>query len=79
MFSREGTHCYECGGFGHISPECGNLKDRMKGKAMTTSWSENESEENPSSDEELAINYMPFGAKSVEVEEDGKVAFTCDP
>ena len=36
VFSREGIHCYECGGFGHISPECGNLKDGRKGKALAT-------------------------------------------
>ena len=79
MFSREGTHCYECGGFGHISPECGNLKDRRKGKALATLWDKYEDDENPSSDEELAIIYTEFGAKSVEVEEDGKVAFPCNP
>jgi hypothetical protein len=64
---------------GHISKECGNLKDRRKGKEMATSWSEDESEEDPSSDEELAINYTAFGATHVEVEEDGKNALTCDP
>jgi hypothetical protein len=79
VFSREGNHCYECGGFGHVSSECGNLKDRRKGKALATLWDKYEDEENPSSDEELAIIYTEFGAKSVEVEVDGKVAFTCDP
>ena len=38
VFSREGNHCYECGGFGHVSSECGNLKDRRKGKALATLW-----------------------------------------
>ena len=38
-----------------------------------------EDEENPSSVEELAIIYTEFGAKCVEVEDDGKVVFTCDP
>ena len=79
VFSREGTYCYECGGFRHISPECGNLKDRRKGKALATLWDKYEDDENPSSDEELAIIYTEFGAKSVKVEDDGKVAFTYDP
>ncbi|KAK0581400.1 hypothetical protein LWI29_013370 [Acer saccharum] len=77
--SREGIQCYECGGFGHLSPECGNLKDRRKGKALATLWDKYEDDENPSSDEELAIIYTEFGAKSVEVEEDGIVALTCNP
>ena len=75
----KGIQCYKCGGFGHISPECSNLKDRRKGKAMATSLSEDKSEEDPSSEEELATNYVAFGATHVEVEDDGKVALTSDP
>ncbi|KAK1592668.1 hypothetical protein Q3G72_028566 [Acer saccharum] len=50
-----------------------------KGKTMATSWSENESEEDPPSDKKLTINYTTFGATHVEVEIDDKDALTSDP
>ena len=32
---KKGVQCYECGGIGHISPDCGNLKNKMA-KVMAT-------------------------------------------
>ena len=35
---RKGIQCFECGGIGHIPPDCGNLKNK-KGKVMAATWS----------------------------------------
>ena len=76
--SRKGIQCFECGGYGHISNVCTNLKKKRNGKEMATSSSDSESVEDSSSDEELANYYMAFGASHVDVGEEGKNASICD-
>ncbi|KAK0577235.1 hypothetical protein LWI29_029951 [Acer saccharum] len=76
--SRKGIQCFECGGYGHISKVCGNLKNKRNGKEMATSSSDSESVEDSSSDEELANYYTAFGASHVDVGEEGKNASICD-
>ncbi|KAK0583683.1 hypothetical protein LWI29_001442 [Acer saccharum] len=65
--SRKGIQCFECGGYGHISKVCGNLKNKRNGKEMATSSSDSENVEDSSSDEEFANYYMAFGASHVDV------------
>jgi hypothetical protein len=65
---RKGIQCYECGGIGHISPDCGNLKNKT-GKVMAATWSDSDDSgegDKSSSDDELTINYTAFGATFVE-------------
>ena len=45
---------------------------------MATSSNDSESEEDSSSDKDLEINYMAFGASYVDVGEKGKNASICD-
>ncbi|KAL6184250.1 hypothetical protein ACLB2K_045654 [Fragaria x ananassa] len=41
--TRTGPTCYECGGQGHISTECGNRKhEETQNKSMLTTWSDDE-------------------------------------
>ncbi|KAK1578236.1 hypothetical protein Q3G72_028659 [Acer saccharum] len=48
---RKGIQCYECGGRGHIAPDCGNLKNK---KAFASSHkSKDSSEEKEESQEEI--------------------------
>ncbi|XP_061993496.1 uncharacterized protein LOC133711381 [Rosa rugosa] len=38
--------CYECGGYGHISTECGNRKhENSNNKSLLSTWSDDESQE----------------------------------
>ena len=76
--SRKGIQCFECGGYGHISKVCGNLKNKRIREEMATSSSDSESVEDFSSDEELANYYTAFGASHVDVIEEGKNASICD-
>ena len=39
---KKGVQCYECSGFGHIAPECANLKKKNKGKVMAVTWSDSD-------------------------------------
>ena len=78
---KKGVQCYECGGIGHISPDCGNLKNKMA-KVMTAKWSESDDSgegDKSSSDDELTIDYTAFGATCVEDKVVGKKALTSDP
>ncbi|KAK0604883.1 hypothetical protein LWI29_020537 [Acer saccharum] len=78
---KKGVQCYECGGIGHISPDCGKLKNKMA-KVMATTWSESDDSGKggkSSSDDELTINYTAFGATCVEDKVVGKNALTSDP
>ncbi|XP_024178792.1 uncharacterized protein LOC112184783 [Rosa chinensis] len=49
--SFKGTHsgktkCYECGGYGHISTDCGNRKnENSNNKSFLSTWSDDESQE----------------------------------
>ena len=76
---RKGIQCYECGGIGHISPDCGNLKNKT-GKVMAATWSDDSGEgDKSSSDDDITINYTAFGATFVEDIVDGKKVVTSDP
>ncbi|XP_024200083.1 uncharacterized protein LOC112203330 [Rosa chinensis] len=40
------TKCYECGGYGHISTDCGNRKHgNSNNKSLLSTWSDDESQE----------------------------------
>jgi hypothetical protein len=50
--------CFECSGYGHIRPDCGNIK-QSKGKAFNTTLSDDfDYDETPGKDS----NYLPFAA-----------------
>ncbi|KAK1575680.1 hypothetical protein Q3G72_007535 [Acer saccharum] len=78
---KKGVQCYECGGIGQISPDCGNMKNKMA-KMMATTWSESDDSRNgdkSSSDDELTVNYTAFGATCVDDKVVGKNDLTSDP
>ncbi|CAL8992484.1 unnamed protein product, partial [Prunus brigantina] len=59
--------CYECGGNGHIAPECANTlkrKNQSKEKALKTAWSDSEDES--TIDSENDENIVAFAAKSTD-------------
>jgi hypothetical protein len=62
---KKGVQCYECSGFGHIAPECANLK-KKRGKAMAVTWSDSDDleEEDKSSDddEDQVANFIAFSS-----------------
>jgi hypothetical protein len=58
-----GPRCFECSGFGHIRPDCGNLR-KGKGKAYNVTLSDESEEEAPESEK-----FMAFVAPHVEEED----------
>ncbi|KAK0594015.1 hypothetical protein LWI29_030526 [Acer saccharum] len=61
--TRNGIRCFKCGGIGHISPDCGNLTNKKKGKAMAAIWSESDDlkeGEGSSNDENHVANFIAF-------------------
>ena len=62
---KKGVQCYKCSGFGHIAPECANLK-KKRGKAMAVTWSDNDDleEEDMSlnDDEDQVANFIAFSS-----------------
>ncbi|KAK0578051.1 hypothetical protein LWI29_004251 [Acer saccharum] len=61
---RKGIQCYDCGGRGHIAPDCGNLKNK-KGKVMATTWSGSDDSndgDKSSDDKELMANFIAFAS-----------------
>ena len=66
---RKGISCFECGGIGHIAPNCGNLKNKKKGKVMAAIWSgsddsnEREIKRLEEENQELSIQVDHFSEK----------------
>ena len=60
---KKGVQCYKCSGFGHIAPECANLK-KKKGKAMAVTWSDSddlkEEDKSLDDDEDQVANFIAF-------------------
>ena len=78
---RKGVQCYECGGIGHISPDCGNLKNKRE-KVMAATWSNSDDSEEgdkSSSDDELVNNFKAMGATREENEVVGEYSGASDP
>ena len=57
--------CRECEGFSHIQSECANTL-KKKGKALKTTWSDDDSENSDDSDENIN-SYVVFQATSKKV------------
>jgi hypothetical protein len=77
----KGVQCYECGGIGHFSPDCGNLKYK-KEKVMAATWSDSDDSEEgdkSSSDDELVNNFKAMGATREENEVVGEYSGASDP
>ncbi|KAK1588131.1 hypothetical protein Q3G72_020129 [Acer saccharum] len=77
----KGVQCYECGGIGHISLDCGNLKNKRE-KMMVATWSESDDSgegDKSSSDDELINNFKALGATNEVNEVVGKIFVASDP
>ncbi|KAK1563534.1 hypothetical protein Q3G72_028847 [Acer saccharum] len=75
------VQCYECGGIGHISLDCGNLKNKRE-KMMVATWSESDDSEEgdkSSRDDELINNFKALGATKEVNEVVGKISVASDP
>ena len=78
---RKGIQCYECGGIGHFSHDCGNLKYKRE-KVMAATWSESDDSEEgdkSSSGDELVNNFKAMGATREENEVVGEYSGASDP
>lgn len=59
-YSGKGTQCFECGGYGHIRPECANYLRKYK-KGLILTWSDSENED----EREITNNVMPYSRRCV--------------
>ncbi|XP_062028686.1 uncharacterized protein LOC133744627 [Rosa rugosa] len=78
--SFKGTHsgktkCYECGGYGHISTDCGNRKHgNSQNKSLLSTWSDDETQE---SENVAFVSSLLADSESDEIFSDDETTIRC--